>query len=126
MDRTTYLLHQVHSAKLATDLCADVVSTWLMWQGRPRAALLVAHTAAVVASALLMRCELSGLRATRRGRYVLIHMPASAQALRYLGQILAWSGAYRHCRASITLGHGLIAAGWSYGLLGRGRTAHTA
>lgn len=115
-DRDTYLLHQVHPAKLATDISADVVSVWLMWQRRPRAALLVAHAAALVASMVLTRCDLSPLRATRRGRYVLAHMPPSAQALRYLGQVLAWYAAYRHRPAGIALGHGLIAAGWSHGL----------
>lgn len=125
MDRNTYLLHQVHSAKLATDIRADVVSTWLMWRRRPRAALLVAHTAAVVASATLTLCDLSPLQSTRRGRYVLIHMPPSAQVLRYLGQVVAWYAAYHHRLAGIVLGHGVIAAGWSHGLLSRERTTRT-
>jgi len=123
MDRNTYLLHQVHSAKLATDVSADMVSTWLMWHRRPRVALLIAHAAAVMASAVLTRRDLSPLQTTRRGRYVLIHMPPSAQALRYLGQVLAWYAAYRHRLAGIVLAHGLIAAGWSHGLLSRERTA---
>jgi hypothetical protein len=67
MDRTTYLLHQVHLAKLATDISADVVSTWLMWQRRPRAALLLAHAAAALASATVVtRCDLSPLQTTCR------------------------------------------------------------
>ncbi len=121
MDRTTYLLHQVHIAKLATDISADVVSTWLIWQGRPREALLVAHTAAAVASALVIRLDLSPLADTRRGRYVLEHMPPAAQAMRYLGQILAWRAAYRHRRAGVVFGHVLIAVGWSHGLVPRKR-----
>ena len=124
MDRNTYLLHQVHPAKLATDISADVVSTWLMWQRRPRAALLLAHAAAALASATVTRCDLSPLQTTRRGRYVLSHMPPSAQALRYLGQVLAWYAAYRHRPAGVALGHVLIAAGWSHGLLPRVRIIH--
>jgi len=124
MDRNTYLLHQVHPAKLATDISADVVSTWLMWQRRPRAALLLAHAAAALASATVTRCDLSPLQTTRRGRYVLSHMPPSAQALRYFGQILAWYAAYRHRLAGVALGHVLIAAGWSHGLLSRARIIH--
>jgi len=116
MDRNTYLLHQVHPAKLATDIAADVVSTWLMWHRRPRTALLLAHTAAAPASATVTRWDLSPLQTTRRGRYVLIHMPPSAQALRYLGQVVAWYAAYHHRPAGITLGHVLVAAGWSHGL----------
>jgi len=124
MDRNTYLLHQVHPAKLATDISADVVSTWLMWQRRPRAALLLAHAAAALASATVTRCDLSPLQTTRRGRYVLSHMPLSAQDLRYLGQVLAWYAAYRHRPAGVALGHVLIAAGWSHGLLSRARVIH--
>jgi hypothetical protein len=96
MDRNTYLLHQVHPAKLATDIGADVVSTWLMWHRRPRTALLLAHTAAALASATVTRWDLSSLQTTCRGRYVLIHMPPSAQAMGYLGQVVAWYAAYHH------------------------------
>jgi hypothetical protein len=124
MDRNVYLLHQVHPAKLATDIAADVVSTWLMWQHRPRTALLVAHTAAAVASATVTRWDLSSIQATRRGQYVLIHMPPAAQALRYLGQVLAWYAAYRHRPAGIVAGHLLVVAGWSAGLLPQARSGH--
>jgi hypothetical protein len=95
MDRNTYLLHQVHPAKLATDIGADVVvSTWLMWHRQPRTALLLAHTAAALASATVTHWDLSPLQTTRRGRYVLIHMPPSAQAMCYPGQVVAWYAAY--------------------------------
>jgi hypothetical protein len=122
VDRNTYLLHQIHSAKLATDISADVVSTWLMWHRQPRMALLLAHVPPALASATVTRWDLSPLQATRRGRYVLIHMTPSAQALRYLGQIFVWHAAYRHRPAGIFLGHIIIAAGWSHGLLTKVRT----
>jgi hypothetical protein len=38
VDRQAYLLHQVHAAKLATDISAGIVSGWLMWQRRVPAA----------------------------------------------------------------------------------------
>lgn len=118
MDRDAYLLHQVHTAKLATDIGADVISTWLMWRRRPGLAVLVAHTAAAAASAAaLARGDLARLRASRRGRYVLANMPPSAQALRYLGQVVAWHAAYRHRPAGVIAGHILVVAGWSYGRL---------
>ena len=119
MDRDAYLLHQVHGAKLATDIAADVISTWLMWHERPRAALAVAHLAAGLASGVLIRQDLSALRATRRGRYVLTHMPPSAQAVRYSGQLLGWYAARRHRPGWIVAGHLVIGLGWSHGLLAR-------
>lgn len=120
MDRDAYLLHQVHSAKLAADVGAAMVSTWLMWQRRrPRTVLVLAHTVAALASATVLRRDLSSLQISRRGRYVLIHMPPSAQALRYLGQVIAWYAAYHRRPAGIALGCVLVAAGWSHVLLSR-------
>ena len=96
MDTDNYLLHQVHAGKLATDITAGSVSTVLMWQRRIPFALVIAHVPPVVATALMLRRDLSGLRGTRRGRYVLAHMPPAAQAVHMLGQITAWRAAYRH------------------------------
>ena len=117
MDRQAYLLHQVHAAKLASDISADIASTWLMWQRRVPAALAAGFLPAVIASTLVTRRDLSELAGTRRGRYVLTHMPPAAQALRLAGQAVAWRGAYQHRLAGIAAGHALIAAGWSHGLL---------
>jgi hypothetical protein len=52
------------------------------------------------------------MQTTRRGRYVLIHMPPFAQALHYFGQVAAWYAAYHHRPVGIALGHVLTAAGW--------------
>ena len=64
------------------------------------------------------------MQSTRRGRYVLIHMPPFAQALRYFGQVAAWYAAYHHRPVGIALGYVLIAAGWSHGLLQRAPLIH--
>ena len=117
MARQAYLLHQVHAAKLATDVSAGIVSGWLMWQRRVPAALLAGFLPAVIASALVTRRDLSELAETRRGRYVLMHMPPAAQALRLAGQVVVWRAEYEHRLAGIAVGHVLIAAGWSHGLL---------
>jgi hypothetical protein len=117
MDRQAYLLHQVHPAKLAADVSAGIVSGWLMWQRRVPAALLAGFLPAVIASALVTRRDLSGLAETRRGRYVLMHMPPAAQALRLGGQVVVWRAEYEHGLAGIAVGHVLVAAGWSHGLL---------
>jgi hypothetical protein len=73
MDRDAYLLHQVHAAKLAADITADVASTLLIWQRRVLAAPLAGFPPAAAASAALTRRDLSPLRGTRRGRHVLAH-----------------------------------------------------
>jgi hypothetical protein len=116
VDNDVYLLHQVHPVKLATDIAADVTSCVLIWRGHTKSGLTAAFVPAAAASSLLLRRDLSPLRATRRGRYVLVHMPASAQAVRLAGQGLAWRAAHRHEMAGVVIGHLLIVAGWSFGL----------
>jgi hypothetical protein len=114
-----YLLHQVHAAKLATDITSGIVSTVLMWRHRVAPALVIAFVPAIVASALVLRCDLSGLRDTRRGRYVLANMPPAAQAVRMLGQILAWLAAYRRRPGGVVAGFLVTLMGWSFGLVRR-------
>ena len=70
MDTDNYLLHQVHAGKLATDIMAGTVSLVLMWQRRIPFALVIAHVPPIVATALVLRRDLFGLRGTRRGRSV--------------------------------------------------------
>jgi hypothetical protein len=117
IDRDVHLLHQVHPLKLFADVACGLASTALMWRRRVRVALLVAHLPPAVASALLMRSDLSQLKATRRGRYVLEHMPPSAQALRLLGQAMMWRAAFRHRRPGVAVGALTILVGWSFGVL---------
>jgi hypothetical protein len=90
-----------------------------MWQRRIPVALVIAHVPPIVASAVVLWRDLSGLRGTRRGRYVLAHMPPAAQAVHMLGQITAWRAAYRHRPGGILLGVLVIVAGWSFGSLSR-------
>jgi hypothetical protein len=115
--RDAYLLHQVHPLKLLTDVACGLASTALMWRRRVRAALLVAHLPPVLASAIIVRGDLSRLKATRRGRYVLEHMPPSAQALRLLGQAIMWRAAYRRRAVGVAAGALAVLIGWSHGLL---------
>jgi hypothetical protein len=120
--REAVLLHQVHLAKLATDATADVVSTALFWQRRVLAALAAGFVPPLIASTILLRRDLTRLGKTRRGAYVLTHMPVSAQVLRLAGQLVAWRGAYRRSVAGVVLGHALIALGWCSGLWQRDRS----
>jgi hypothetical protein len=49
------LYHQIHPAKLATDIGASLLSTYLMWRRRFAWAMLAAFVPAVLASILVMR-----------------------------------------------------------------------
>lgn len=118
MDARALLLHQVHPAKLATDIAAEVVSDALLWHRRPVLGLASRAVPPVVASALLVRRDLTPLAGTARGRYVLAHMPPSAQALRLAGDVLTGWGSWRRSVPTVLAGLAVIAAGWSFGLAG--------
>jgi hypothetical protein len=122
------LYHQIHPAKLATDLTAEVASTVLLWRHRLVAGLLVRLVPAVVASAVLMRRteNLERLRDSAVGEYVRDYMTPRAQAVRALGDVLTAIGAWRRRPSIIVLGWAVIAAGWSGGLLPQDRRRETA
>ncbi|HME50320.1 hypothetical protein [Mycobacterium sp.] len=115
------LLHQVHAAKLAADIAASVVSLTMIWRGRRGAGLVVHFLIPVAASAALLRTDTSRLRLSRRGRYVLKHMPPAAQAVRLAGDAVMTAGAWRRSGLLVAAGGLVVIGGWSHGITaGRG------
>ena len=111
------LLHQVQAPKLAADIGASIVSLAMIWRGHRRAGLVVHFLVPVAASAALLRTtDTSRLRDTRRGRYVLAHMPAAAQAVRLVGDAVMTVGAWRRSGLLIAAGGLMVIAGWSHGI----------
>ncbi len=128
------LLQQVHPAKIGVDVTASIISNVLLWQERPvtgvavRCVLPVAGSAAVIGLA-----DLDALARTRRGRYVLAHMPPAAQAIRLAGDALMGLGSYRRSPSLFAVGAAVVVLGWSHGLWpattaarGRGRSVQEA
>jgi hypothetical protein len=112
------LLHQVHPVKLGADITAAVVSTALLWRGRTTAGLAVRWGLAVAGSAAVLAfADVEALAGTRRGRYVLAHMPPAAQAVRLAGDTVLTMGARRRSVALLVAGGLVVLAGWSHGLL---------
>jgi hypothetical protein len=111
----TVLVHQVHPIKIGADITASAVSDVLFWKHKPRTAVTVRVLLPVAGStAVLGLADLGALTRTRRGQYVIDHMPPSAQAVRLAGDAVMGFGAYRHSRALLLLGAALVAAGWSH------------
>ena len=114
------LVHQVHPAKIGADVTASVASNALLWKGRPKAALAVRVLLPVTGSlGVLALADLDALARTAAGRYVLAHMPPSAQAVRLAGDAVMAAGARRHSVVLLASGAAIIAAGWSHPLWGR-------
>ena len=109
------LVHQVHPVKVGVDVTASVVSNVLLWRARPKPALAVRVLLPLAGSAaVLSLADLDALAATRRGRYACAHMPPSAQAVRLAGDAVMGLGARRHSLMLLTVGAGMIVAGWSH------------
>ena len=111
------LVHQVHPAKIGADVTASIVSNVLLWRARPKAAIAVRVLLPLAGSAaVICLADLDALASTRRGRYVLAHMPPSAQAVRLAGDVLMALGAHRHRAVLLLTGAAVIVAGWSHGV----------
>jgi len=109
------LIHQVHPAKIGADVAASVLSNALLWQARPRSAIAVRVLLPLAGSAaVLSLADLDALARTRRGKYVLVHMPPSAQAVRLAGDVLMGIGARRRSATLLLAGAAVVAAGWSH------------
>ena len=117
MSKDELLLHQVHWTKLTADGTASIVSLVLIWTGHRIVGLIVHFVTPAVASAVLLRTDTSPLRSTRRGRYVLEHMPPVAQAVRLVGDAIMTVGAWRRSGYLIITGLLIVIPGWSHGLI---------
>lgn len=111
------LLHQVHPAKMSADMTASLISDLLLWRERPVAALALRCAVPIASSAAVLGlADLDALSRTRRGRYVLAHMPPAAQAARLAGDAIMGIGAYRRSPALVISGAALVVLGWSHAL----------
>lgn len=114
------LLHQVHPAKISVDVTASIISNVLLWRERPVTAIAVRCVLPIAGSAAVLGLgDLEALARTRRGRYVLAHMPPAAQAARLAGDALMGMGAYRRNPSLLAVGAAVVLLGWSHGLWSR-------
>jgi hypothetical protein len=111
------LLQQVHPAKIGADVTASIISNVLLWRARPITAVAVRYTVPIASSAVVLGlADLDALARTRRGRYVLAHMPPAAQAIRLAGDAVMGVGVYRRNPALFAAGAALVLLGWSHAL----------
>ena len=115
------LFHQVHPAKLATDIGAALVSLYLLWQHQLVIGLLTHFIPPPIGSAAVIRfADLDSYKNTRLGAYLLRYMTPIAQAARLAGDLITVGAAWYQSFAGILFGLAVIAAAWSYGwVLGR-------
>jgi hypothetical protein len=112
------LYHQIHPAKLATDIGASLVSTYLIWRRRFAWAMLAAFVPAVLASSLVIRyADLERRKHSPFGRYMQRYMDRRVlDAWRFFGQVLMWVGAWYRVGKLIPIGLAIAVAAWVSGL----------
>jgi len=116
--RERALYHQIHPVKLFTDVSTSFASLFLIWQHDLLVGLVVGILPSIVVSAVLIRCaNLEKFRQSSFGRYVGKYMTSRMQAVRLLGQVVGWLGAWYHIVLAVVLGYVVILLGWMRGRL---------
>jgi hypothetical protein len=91
------LYHQIHPAKLFTDISTALLSLYLLWKHRIGAALLVMFVPPVCVSfVLIRRADLDRYRRSRLGSYIRQYMTHMIEAVRFTGMAMMAVGAWFH------------------------------
>src|SRR5260370_14817709 len=116
--REKFLFHQVHPAKLATDVLSAVISLYFFWQHQLVIALLTHFVPPPVASTMVIRfADLEPYKSSRLGAYLIRYMTPVAQATRLIGDLITIIAAWFHSPIWIAAGLILVLSAWSYRLL---------
>jgi hypothetical protein len=122
--REKALFHQIHPAKLATDVLCEPVSLFLFWRHDLWWGLATHFLPPILASALVIRlANLEPLKASPLGRYVARHMSRPVEAARLAGDLVAVAGAWLRSWPLIVLGMVAVAVAWLSGRLLEQRAA---
>ena len=121
--REKILYHQIHPAKLGTDILAAVVSLYFLWQHQLLLGLVIHFAPPVLASALLVRFgHFHAQKNSAFGRDVARHMTHTIEVVRLAGDIVMVFGAWYHAPAVIATGLLIVFAAWESGPLRRRST----
>jgi hypothetical protein len=111
------LFHQVHPAKLGTDVAAAIVSFYFLWRQELILGLLLHFIPPPIASLIVMRhANLDGYKNSVLGAYLLRYMTPAAQAARLVGDVMMVFASWFHSVRFIVMGCLIVMAAWSYGL----------
>ena len=107
------LYHQVHPAKLLTDVGADLAGTVLFWRRQRIAGIVVSVLPPMLASGMAMNSDLEWIHRSRWAPALRQHMTPNMEGVRMAGFMLHALGAWQRRPALIAAGWGCIAIGWA-------------
>jgi hypothetical protein len=120
------LYHQIHPAKLVTDVSATLTSLFFFRQHRLLIASIIHCVPPIVASALIAGLmDLTRQQQTRFGRYVKRTMTRTVEAVRLAGDIVMVCGAWYRSGGLIALGFFVIVLAGLSGFGAGGRAGHS-
>ena len=105
--REKILYHQIHPAKLATDILAEPVSLYFFWRHALALGLVTHFAPPIIASAVIVgSMDLQRQKASRFGHYIAQFMSRGVEAARLAGDIVMVFGAWY--RAPLVIAGGLL------------------
>jgi hypothetical protein len=121
--REKILHHQIHPAKLGTDILAALASLHFLWRHQLLLGLAIHFAPPVLASAVLVRFgHFDAQKNSALGRYVAWHLTRIIEIIRLAGDIVMVFGAWYRAPVLIATGLLIVLAAWASGPLRRRST----
>ena len=112
------LYHQIHPAKLATDITAAIYSSVLFWNHQLWRGIIANLLPPIIASLLIVTfIDLWQYKKSSFGKYIKKYMTTSAEAVRFAGNIIMVVGAWYHSIVFVCAALILIVLVWMRGIL---------
>ncbi len=113
------LYHQIHPAKLFTDIGVTFPACYFFWQHQIVAALTIALLPPIIVSAsiLLTDVDLERYKHSSFGRYLRTYMTRTVEAVRLAGFVLMAAGSWLHEGWLLAIGVVLVLLGWLRGVI---------
>jgi hypothetical protein len=115
--RDKLLYHQIHPAKLGTDILAAFISLYFFWRHDLAIGLLIHFVPPIIASWVIIRfANLGRQKSSGFGHYVLRSMSHSIEAVRLAGDIVMAFGAWYRAPIVIAGGILIVVLAWLSGI----------
>src|SRR6266568_7516344 len=107
------LYHQIHPAKLLTDIGATIPALYFGWQRKLVPALVISFLPAAISSAIILKtADLEPYKESALGKYLRKYMTPAMQALRLCGFGIMMVGTWLHKPWVIGAGFATVLFGW--------------